>query len=188
MKLDILIYKHISSHCEVSQKCSFNALFPDPIPNKRAPKSKEWKSQNKGMFVCTLQMGDNIYTHSTYVHCTMLNDTNILNFAPSCLSKEQKCQMDSILNLGSSYFSAFSSECARCFFVLFLFFPFHCILLLLHPTYLVCFSSKLKVKFDRESSFDSRIISTQYERGNIWKLCLAGCVCHDSGMIFFSVL
>ena len=118
----------------------------------------------------------------------MLNDANILNFAPSSLSIEQKCQMDSMLNLRSSYFSAFSSECARCLFVLFLFFPFHCILLLLHSTYLVCFSSKLKVKFDRESSFDSRIISTQYERGNVWKLCLAGCVCHDSGVIFFSVL
>ena len=117
----------------------------------------------------------------------MLNNTNILNFATSSLSKEQKCQMDSILNLGSSYFSAFSSECARCFFVLFLFFSFHCILLLLHPTYLVCFSSKLKVKFDRESSFDSRIISTQYGKQECRKTVLKG-LCVTLVWSFFSVL
>ena len=137
------------------------------------------------MFVCTLQMGNNIRPlynverHEYPKFCTIMfiKRTKM----PDGLSH-------SILNLRSSYFSAFSSECARCLFVLFLFSSFHCILLLLHSTYLVCFSSKLKVKFDRESSFDSRIISTQYERGKVWKLCLAGCVCHDSGMIFFSVL
>ena len=46
MKLDILIYKHISSHCEVSQKCSFNALFPYPMPNEK--KDYEPPNQKNG--------------------------------------------------------------------------------------------------------------------------------------------
>ena len=184
MKLDILIYKHVSSHCEVSQKCSFNALFPYPMLNKRffyePPNQnngnleiKPFSSECEGCLFVLLKWEITLTLIRPKYNVEWHEYPKFLNFATSCLSKEQKCQMDSILNLRSSYFSAFSSECARCLFVLFLFFSFHCILLLLHSTYLVCFSSKLKVKFDRESSFDSRIISTQYERGNVWKLCLA---------------
>ena len=119
------------------------------------------------MFVCTLQMGNNIRPlynverHEYPKFCTIM-------FI-------KRTKMPDGLNLESGKFVLFSLFKWVCemFVCTLSVFSFHCILLLLHSTYLVCFSSKLKVKFDRESSFDSRIISTQYERGNVWKLCLA---------------